>query len=430
MNRNTLLLSFTLAASLSLVGQSTRADAKVRIKAVRALAKQGATALPQLTPYLSDSDIDVRVETVRVLVELGTQHSLDPLVKALADTDPEVQIRATDGLVNFYLPGYAKTGFGASMRKAGTALKSKFTDTNDQVIDGYVNVRPEVIAGLGGVAANGASLSARANAARAVGILRGKAAIPDLVKALHSKDDDTMYESLVAMQKIRDPSAGPQITFLLRDLSERIQTAAIETTGLLGNKAAAMQVREAFDRARSMKVRRAAIEAIAMMPDESLRGFLTAYVADKDEALRASASEGLGRLKDATTQPLVDSAFKAETKNNPRLAQAFALVALGNRDMSEFAPLRYLVNTLNSAGYRGVARPYLIELARDPAVCRAFFPALQQATKDEKLGLAQVLGASGASDAAPYLDALSRDADADVAEKGVRSLRTLRARLP
>ena len=54
--------------------------------------------------------------------------------------------------MKFYLPGYVQMGFGASIRRVGTSIKGKFTDTNDQVIDPYVMVRPEVIAALGKLA--------------------------------------------------------------------------------------------------------------------------------------------------------------------------------------------------------------------------------------------------------------------------------------
>ena len=73
--------------------------------------------------------------------------------------------------------------------------------------------------------------------------------------------------------------------------------------------------------------------------------------------------------------------------------------------MGEFDPLRYLVNDLNSSAYRGVSRAYLTELARDPEVRQALYPALKEpgVTKDEKTGLAEVLAASGAPDAlAPW----------------------------
>src|ERR1700694_4579741 len=202
-------------------------DAKQRAKAVRDYAKgAGSEIIPKLEPYLADPDVDVRLEAVKAIVEIGTQRSLEPLIKAAGDNDPEIQIRATDGLVNFYVPGYIKTGLTASLKRVGASIKSKFTDTNDLVIDPYVQARPEVVVALGRIARGGASLDARANAARAIGILRGREAVPDLEEALHSKDTQLIYESLVALQKIRDPDAGPKIAFLLHDLNEKVQVTA------------------------------------------------------------------------------------------------------------------------------------------------------------------------------------------------------------
>ena len=197
-------------------------DPKLRQRIVQDLShRRSPTTIPKLEPYLGDSSIDVRIETVKALDDIGGPRSLDPLIKALNDVDPEVQIRATDGLVNFYVPGYLKTGLTASIKRVGTSIKGHFTDTNDLVIDTFVQVRPDVIEVLGKGAKGGASKDARANAARAIGILRGKAAIPDLIEAIRSKDDEVIYESLVALQKIRDPAAGPQIAFLLHDLKPR-----------------------------------------------------------------------------------------------------------------------------------------------------------------------------------------------------------------
>src|ERR1035437_7409923 len=187
----------------------------VRPKDVREIAKAGSSAIPQLQDLLKNPDAGVRIAAVRQITELGTAGRPDALILATRENDPEVQIRATDGLVNFYLPGYVQTGIGASLRRVGSSIKGRFTDTNDQVIDPYVTVRPEVIDALGKLVSGGGNMDARANAARALGILRGKKAIPDLVEALHSKNSDVMYESLVALQKIREESAGPRATFLV-----------------------------------------------------------------------------------------------------------------------------------------------------------------------------------------------------------------------
>jgi HEAT repeat protein len=405
-------------------------DAKARAKAVREYGKSGGSEIiPKIEPYLSDPEVDVRREAVKAIVDIGTQRSLDALIKATSDNDPEIQIRATDGLVNFYVPGYVKTGLTASLRRAGSSIKAKFTDANDLVIDPYIQPRPEVIAALGRVASGGASLDARANAARAVGILRGRQALPDLEQAVRSNDSEVIYEALVAIEKIRDPSA---VASRLHDLKEKVQVAAIEATGLLTNRAALNELRDVLDRSRKMPVKRAALTAMAQMPDPQLHGVYITYLDHKDDGLREAAAEGLGRLKDPADTPALERAFSNENKTEPRLSVAFALVNLGKRGMGEFDPLRYLVNNLNSAAYRGVSRAYLMELARDPEVRQALYPVLTEpaVTKDEKTGLAQVLAASGGQDSLAALEALSQDPDAEVSQEGLRAVKNLRARLP
>ncbi len=239
-----------------------------------------------------------------------------------------------------------------------------------------------------------------------------------------------MYEALIAFQKIRDPESAPRVTFLLRDLDERIQITTLETTGILRNQAAAPDVRDALEHARTLKVRRAALSALAMLGEPSDRAIFQRYLSDKDDALRASAAEGIGRLKDPSARTEVDKAFTDERKMSPRLSMAFAMVSLGNLDTGEFSPLRYLVNTLNVKTYQGIASSFLIELTRDQKVRQAIYPMLAGATKDEKIQLSIVFSRSGDRDSVPYLETLSVDPVADVAQEGIRSLRTLRARLP
>lgn len=425
------VLSCSVLICFCLGAQETQSsEPKQRIRYARDLAKQGSDAIPKLQALLTDPVPEVRIEAVKSIIEVDTQFSLDPLIQATRDNDPEVQIRATDGLVNFYLSGYVRTGLSASLRRVGTAVKSRFTDTNDQAIDPYARVRPEVITALGKLARGGVSMESRANAARAIGILRGRAAIPDLIEALHSKDDQVIYESLNALQKIRDPEAAPGIAFLLRDLDGKVQIAAIETTGLLRNRAALPQLRGVLADTRNNRVRRAALTAIAMIPDEGSRPTYTRYLNDKDDGLRAAAAEGLARLKTPADLPMLEKDFNAESKMSPRLSLAFALVMLGKTDISEFSPLQYLINTLNSTAWKGVARAFLIELARDASVRKPVEQATGQGTKDEKIELAQILALSGDKDTVPYLEKLSHDSDTEVAQAAINATRTLKARLP
>ncbi len=401
----------------------------VRPKDVREIAKAGSNAIPRLQELLKNPDLDVRIEVVKQITDIGTERSLDPLILATQDNDPEVQIRATDGLVNFYLPGYVKMGFGSSLSRVGSSIKGKFTDTNNQVIDPYIMVRPDVIGALGKLASSSANMSVRANAARAIGILRGRAAIPDLLAAIRTKDTDVIYESLVALQKIRDESSATQIDFLLHDLNPKVQTAALETVGLLQNKAALPEAVDVLNRSRNARVRRAALTAIAMLPDDSSRALYARYLQDKDDKMRTAAAEGFARLKNPADQSMLEKAWQDEGKTPVRLALAFALVSLGNTQMSEFSPLQYLINTLNSAAYHDVAFAYLVETGRNQSVRQALYPSLTNGTKDEKINVARVLARSGDKDSIPYLQKLSTDTDGDVAMEGVRALRNLQARL-
>src|ERR1035437_6977008 len=79
----------------------------VRPKDVREIGKGGSAAIPRLTDLPKNPNTDFRVEAVR---QLTGARALDALILATRDNDAEVQIHATDGLVNFYLPGYVQTG--------------------------------------------------------------------------------------------------------------------------------------------------------------------------------------------------------------------------------------------------------------------------------------------------------------------------------
>jgi HEAT repeat protein len=412
------ILTFTLLLA---------ADPKV--SSIRDLAKQGAQAIPQIEPFLNDADAQVREEAVKAISEIGSSACLSPLIRATADNDPEVEIHATDGLVNFYLPGYIKTGLTGAVKKAGTAVKSRFAEVNDQVIDGYVEVRPDVVKAIGKVTRNGGSLEARANGARALGILRAKAAIPDLTEALSTKDSTVIYEVLKAFEKIRDPAAAPNFSYLLKDFNEKVQLMAIEASGVLANRQSLPTLREALQNARSIKVQRAALSAIGKIPDPEYRDLFEHYLHDKDADLRGDAAEGFARLKNPKDEEPMVRAYADENKPAAKLGFAFAAVALGRHDLGPDTPLRYLIAQLKSKFYSGVAQGYLIELLRDPSIREGVYPVLRDANKEEKVQLCQIFGVSGDKDTIKYLEVLQADPSVEVRDEAVRGMRTLKARI-
>ena len=65
-----------------------------RPKDVRELAKGGSNAIPQLQALLKNQDLNIRVEAVKSIVDIGTQRSLDPSAEAgLLDPGKGMRIR-------------------------------------------------------------------------------------------------------------------------------------------------------------------------------------------------------------------------------------------------------------------------------------------------------------------------------------------------
>lgn len=420
----------TSFAFLPVQAQDLKSDQpKERRKAVSDLGKRGASALPQIAPMLEDVDREVRQEAVKVIAEIGTQDAIPLLIKATNDNDADVQILSVDGLVNIYLPGYFQTGVSAIWNSFTRSVKSRFTSVTDQVIDPYVQVRPEVIEAIAKLIKGGMSMESRANAARGVGILRGRQAVPELLEGLKTRDDKVIYESLNALQKIGDPEVASQIAYLLNDPEEKIQLAAIETTGMLRNENALPNLENLLTRSRDKDVRRKALSAIAMLAKPRSRDTFLQYIHDKDEGMRAGAAEGLGRLGNRDDVAMLREKFGQETKRDARLSLAFALVASGDNSTETFSPLTYLVNETNKSAYRQVAQAFLTELARNQDVRTSLYKFLEGGTRDERVALCQVMARSGGSDSVPYLERLSQDRDVEVGKEALRALQVLRARV-
>src|SRR3982751_6079387 len=428
-------LSFRLAASavftcLLLIGQNTDGlTQKQRISRIRDLAKRNAGALPALSAYLSNPSPEVRLEAVKAIVRIGGEDSLTPLVQATHDKDPEVQIKANDGLVNFYVPGYVPQGLTAPITRGVRQSKSAAQSRTEHVIDASVSVRPDVADALAEEISGPASVDVKTSAARAAGILRARPAVPALTGALRHKDSQFILECLVALQKIGSPAAGTALGGPARDLNERVKITALETIGKLRSLEAAPDVRIALSDARNLKVRRAALQSLAMLGLSGDRETFQRYEKDGDPELRASALEGLGRIREPEDYPVVERAYN-EQNVDPRvhLAAAFALAEQGKVDTSEYSPLPYLFDNLALKNRSDTARAYLAELVRRPEVRTALIPMIPQGSKDQKLALCSVLTDAQSEDVVPVLSNLTGDKDPDVAVAAAKAMKIVKAR--
>ena len=85
--------------------------------------------------------------------------------------------------------------------------------------------------------------------------------------------------------QIAAPSAAPRSSFLLGALGVKLPCAALATTGLPRNRDAAPRVPDALEHARSVKVRRAAVEALAMIADPADHAVFLQNLTDKADRL-------------------------------------------------------------------------------------------------------------------------------------------------
>lgn len=401
-----------------------------RILKIRELGRRNSGAIPTLAVYLSDPDVDIRLEAVKAIVRIDTEHSIEPLVAATRDKDPEIQILATDGLVNAYMPGYlAKAGVAGTLTRTTRQVKAYFSSRNDQVVAADISVRPDVAQALSEQVAKGATVETRTNAARAAGILRDKAAVPALLQGLHSKDGQMIMECLIALQKIGDTNAGLGVSFLTHDLEDRVQITALETVGVLRSLPSAPDVRMALKDARNVRVQRAALETLAMLGQPEDRPTFLQYAGNQDAGMRAAAMEGLGRIREPQDTPLLQQAYDEPNADwRVHLAAAFALVDEGKVSDEEFGPLAYLVESLETRPRANAASAYLTELARRDDVVNVLVKMAPQGSKDQKEALCSIFAASRNPNVVPALTTLSRDIDPDVAMAASNALRTVKAR--
>ena len=401
-----------------------------RIARIRQLGKTDPQAISSLAAFLKDPDSDIRVEAVKAITKLGSEQSLTPLIEGTKDKDSEVEIRSTDGLVNFYVPGYVtKGGLSGHATRGVRQVKSFFSSRNEQVIGPEITVRPDVAQALGEEVMQGSGIDPRSNAARAAGILRAAPAVSALSQGLRSRDSQLIFECLVALQKVRDPSAGPSVSFLARDLDDRIQATALETIGVLHSLQSAPDVRSALKNARNARIRRAAIQSLAMLGVPGDRQIFQQYESDSDDTIRAAAIEGLGRVREPEDTPTLEVGFNEPNTNwKTRLAAAFALVSEGKVDNGEFSPLSYLVENLDASGRQDVATAYLTELCRRADVRKAIVPLVSKASPEQKVSLCGVLSASKEQDVVPVLTELVKDINPNVSMAASRGLKMIQAR--
>src|SRR6185295_13403758 len=223
----------TLLAYLKSPNTSTRSDAARKLGERRVRNQLAVESLSMAVR--KDDAAEVRIEAVSALGKIKDFGAVPDMLSALKDTDPSVRSRAVWALVALYTEHDIDF---ITNRREGWNLFNPFLDTSDhEVIEPYVTVDPSIVTAIGESARGDRDRDVRVTAVRALGVLRGSAAIPHLADALNA-DQDLRIEVLRAFIKIGDQTAGPHLIPFFRDSDHKVRTQAMVAAGMLRYKPA------------------------------------------------------------------------------------------------------------------------------------------------------------------------------------------------
>ncbi|MGD0012006.1 MAG: HEAT repeat domain-containing protein [Terriglobia bacterium] len=397
---------------------------KVRARAARDLGKaQDASAIPALAAALSDPSQKVRREVILALAQIHQPGTLAALIKATEDADEGNRVLAVQSLVGYYTGIIPTPGISGFLKKEVKRAQAHFTPDTTR-IDPGLSVDPNVITALDAALKDTRSHRASREAAKGLGILVARAAVPDLIKAAHSSDETLSLEALNALSKIEARSAGGELVDLLDSPDKDIKQQASVTIGILRTGQAVPKLQSIFESDTNQKSKEKALEGLAYLGAPASSPLFTKALWSGDKVIRTSAAEGLARTADPKTLPELEKAVMAEKDADAKLAIEYAITALGKLDY-----LSDIVNELSSRTRGDIAQPYLIELARTPGFLPKLYPYLQSPNAGVRKRLCTVIMFSGDQTSLDQLDRLSHDPNGDVSAQALRAKRAVRARL-
>jgi len=390
-------------------------------------------AVPDLVATAGDPVEKVRLAVVTALEEIRDPLALPAYVSLMADSAAAIRSKAIDGLVQLYV--LDEQGFIAGTRKVLNFLNPFDSNYNSLLVEPYVMVAPEGITALA-ARLEDSDNGVRKSAVMALGILRGRAALPRMMQLLPSEPENTIkVEFLRSFFKIGGPDSCPAIIPLVNDPDKSVHDEAILTAGLLRCQEAATPITELYES--GIKERRTVLgvvpasskddlqikclQALALIAaPESERIFLPA-LRHVSEDYRVAAAEGLARLANPANLPPVEEQRKAAKGRSFQLALAFASYRMGQKDQ-----LRELVDELDSSRYGDQMFAYLVELK--PDLLLDLYPYLRNEKGTTRIRLLDILGLAGTGVQLQEIQQYTHDSDADVASAALQAIRRIQAR--
>jgi HEAT repeat protein len=275
------------AQTISFLAEAMRDNVpEIRSAAVRGLGKIGAHAVPTLIAALEDRKA-ARREIVETLGEIRDLRSVPILIKALKNSDPEIQIASARSLGQIgnisAIPDLIET-LGDTDYSISKAAKYALFSIGRSAVPNLVEVMKSTEPRI------------RAAGAELLGSTDDERAMPVLIDAAGDKDPLVRKSVVEALGNLRSELAIPTLHQCLLDDDVNIRLAAVESFRLIKGAAAVSALQVALHD-KDARVRTEAARRLGWLKDPVAVTALLHALNDEEATVRDSADEALKHFK-------------------------------------------------------------------------------------------------------------------------------------
>jgi HEAT repeat protein len=407
-------------------------DAKQRQEAARLIGENRIReAVPALIEAAGDADTEVRYQVAKALFEVNDPRALKTYIAFTKDVDKRIQRIGIEGIVGIYV--IQPEGFTEDLKKLVDLMNPLSQGYNPLLVEPYQPVSDEAVVAIADLLFS-SDKGLRKGAASALGILRGKAALPAIQDALDRETDDRIKVELIwTIQKIGDPAAGEALIPYIRDGNKLVHDEAILALGRLRVSEAVPQLNELYrvgieERQKVFGIvpvsgkddlQKKVLEALSYIGDRRSIDLFEDALEDERDFYRRFGAEGLGRCGDRAYAGLLARKYLRENSKPVKLALGFALFRLGREE--------HIVELVD-ASTSDQGHSYLLELTAEEV--RMLYPYVQSERDDVKIQLLDAIGMKGEAAALDVVQGFVGHENVDVASAANLAIRRLSGRFP
>jgi HEAT repeat protein len=358
--------------------------------------------LKKLLRNINDSDPSVKRSAAEELSG-GDERAIYPLIKALRDDNFGVQDAAMRSLMEIkgeitaymVLPLLRENSFLRNtaliiIKEIGksavpllyTLLNDKDDDVRKFALDLIHDIQycsyPEKLIEL---LTGDHNANVRASAAKTLGKLKYKKALPQLINALND-DEWVCFSALESLTELKDLASVKHIVKLLESPSDATRFAAIESLGNIGSTDAANPLIDYLTKAEEFE-RKAVIKSLqqigAVPSTEEVSETLLDMLINDEWEEKIIAINGLKTLDDTRAIPYMIDLAGSFDLSDPDLEEKQHII---REAIQAFSRLEPLVQSLQDDNLKFRGKAFAIEMAGDMK-CKEAVPALIKLSKSE-----------------------------------------------